>query len=197
MSEMDTADDVIAATSMEDGVMTEKKNVRAEIGRLNGKVAIVTGGGASGELLGTGRAICELLAREGARIVVLDRVAAAADITVKAIRQAGGEARAVIADITLESDCRRCVEDAMASYGRLDILVNNVGVENRNGHPRLVEIVEEEWDHVFAVDLKAALMMAKYAIPAMTQGGSLVHISSVGSRQAWERYGIHDCKRSA
>jgi NAD(P)-dependent dehydrogenase (short-subunit alcohol dehydrogenase family) len=149
--------------------------------RLKGKVAIVTGGGTSGKIVGTGRAISEVFAREGAAVTVVDRDPKAAEKTLKVIKAAGGKAISVLADVASEADCKRCADETMAAFGRLDIVVNNVGVDNKSGHPRIIEITEEEWDRLMDVNLKGVLMMAKHSIPLMTNGGSIINISSIAS----------------
>jgi NAD(P)-dependent dehydrogenase (short-subunit alcohol dehydrogenase family) len=160
-------------------------------GQVNGKVAIVTGGGASGEVVGTGRAISILLAREGACVGVVDRDPAAADTTVAEIREAGGTAIAINADVASEAECRRSVADTVAAFGGLHILVNNVGVNHGWDKPkgddvlplpgRVVDIEEKDWDRIFAVNVKGALFMSKHGIPAMTDGGSIIGVSSIAS----------------
>src|SRR6266540_7389912 len=96
--------------------------------RLGGKVAIVTGAGSSGPGIGTGKAISVLFAREGARVLLVDRVAKQAEETLAAIRDEGGDASVFEADVINPADCQGMVETARARYGRLDILVNNVGI---------------------------------------------------------------------
>lgn len=150
-------------------------------GRLAGKVAIVTGGGTSGKIVGTGRAISEVFAREGAAIAVIDRNPAAAQETIDFITAAGGRAIPIIADIGGEAECKRAVDETVAAFGRVDILVNNVGVDNKSGHPRVGEISEAEWNALMDVNIKGPLMMAKHSIPHMTNGGSMIHISSIAS----------------
>src|SRR4051795_8200572 len=95
---------------------------------LAGKVAIVTGGGAAGEGIGNGRAAAILLARAGARVLVVDRELALAQATVKMIAEEGGRAAAHAADVTDEAQCRAMVEAAVTQFGRLDLLDNNVGI---------------------------------------------------------------------
>ena len=96
--------------------------------RLEGKVAIVTGAGSRGPGVGTGKAISMLFARERCSVLLVDREAPRAEETLSGIRQEGGEASVIEADVTKSSDCGRIVEAAIQRYGRLDILVNNVGI---------------------------------------------------------------------
>lgn len=143
---------------------------------FEGHVAIITGGGsASGEVTSVGDATCLALARDGAKIAVLDRRAEAAARTVDTIRSQGGEALAVTADLAREDECARAVAEVQAHFGRLDILVNNIGI----GDGAVVTLTDEaQWDHAFAVNLKTVLFMCKHAIPHMKAGGSIVNIST-------------------
>jgi NAD(P)-dependent dehydrogenase (short-subunit alcohol dehydrogenase family) len=142
---------------------------------LPGRVAIVTGGGLSGPAGGVGYAISRLFARHGARVAVVDRVAANAGVTVEEIRRDGGEAFAVIADVTRDEDCRGAVEQTVARFGGLDTLVNNVASGDRAA---LFEVTPERWDELVAVNLKTAWLMTRHAVQAM-RSGAIVNISSV------------------
>src|SRR2546430_8504133 len=98
---------------------------------LAGKVAIVTGGGAAGDGIGNGRAAAILLAKAGARVVVVDRDKALARRTVEMIREVKGEAIALEADVTQPRDCAALVQAALHTFGRLDLLGNHVGIGSR------------------------------------------------------------------
>src|SRR5213593_810790 len=98
---------------------------------LTGKVAIVTGGGAAGDGIGNGRAAAILLAKAGARVVVVDRAGDLAKRTAAMIQEVGGEAVAHEADVTRATDCAGMVELALDRFGRLDFLDNNVGIGSR------------------------------------------------------------------
>ena len=113
--------------------------------RLEGKVAIVTGGGT-----GIGHGIAVMLAQEGARVVVCGRRRGPLDDTVAKIGAAGGEARALTADVTVEDQVRSLVEAAVEAYGRLDVLVSNAGLFPRRELP---ELTEEIWDISVDVNL--------------------------------------------
>jgi NAD(P)-dependent dehydrogenase (short-subunit alcohol dehydrogenase family) len=143
---------------------------------LQGRVAIVTGGGLSGPAGGVGYAISRLFARHGARVAVVDRDAAAAEVTVTEIKEAGGEAFAVIGDVTRDEDCRAVVEQTLERFGSLDTLVNNVASGDRAG---IFEVTPERWDELVALNLKTAWLMTRNAIPAMGAGGAIVNVSSV------------------
>lgn len=141
--------------------------------RLEGKVALVTGGGRS-----IGRAIAVGFGREGARVAVNYRGdAAAAEAVVQAIREAGGEAISVQADVREREQVERMVAAVVEHFGRIDILVNNAGILKRTP---LLDITEEEWDDVLATDLKGYFLCGQAAARRMVEQGSgtIVNISS-------------------
>jgi NAD(P)-dependent dehydrogenase (short-subunit alcohol dehydrogenase family) len=148
--------------------------------RLAGKVAIVTGGGSRAEGIGNGRAAAVVFAREGARVLVVDRDKDAAQATQGMIAGEGGEAAVFVADVTRGDDCRAMVDDAVRRWGRLDILDNNVGIGSRG---TVVEIGEEEWARVMDVNVASMMLTGKHAIPAMARGGggAIVNISSISA----------------
>jgi NAD(P)-dependent dehydrogenase (short-subunit alcohol dehydrogenase family) len=139
-------------------------------GRLAGKVALVTGGAQ-----GIGRAIVEKLAREGARVTFVDLEEAAGAAVA---RELGGGVAFLRADVTREREVKDATEEIVRRAGRLDVLVNNAGV---NAYFDATAMTEAEWDAVFAVDLKGAWLCAKHALPAMKRagGGSIVNIASI------------------
>jgi NAD(P)-dependent dehydrogenase (short-subunit alcohol dehydrogenase family) len=148
---------------------------------LAGKVAIVAGGGAAGDGIGNGRAAAVLLARSGTRVLVVDRHLDLAERTVAMIAAEGGTAAAWRADLTEEADARAMVASAIARFGRLDFLDNNVGIGSRGS------VVDEDagvWRRVMQVNVEAMFLAAKHAIPAMvrTAGrGAIVNISSISA----------------
>jgi NAD(P)-dependent dehydrogenase (short-subunit alcohol dehydrogenase family) len=147
---------------------------------LAGKTAIVTGAGAAGDGIGNGRAAAILLARAGARVLVVDRQFALAERTVAMIAAEGGTASAHACDVTDNSDCRAMVATALDRYGRLDLLDNNVGIGSRGS---VVEETEENWQRVMRVNVESMFLVAKHAIPAMIRGGggAIVNIASVAA----------------
>lgn len=151
--------------------------------RLSGLTAIVTGAGTEGEGIGTGHAIAMVLAGEGATVGLVDRHADAAQATLDQIAAAGGDAFILTGNVTANADCRRFVEDAHARTGRIDILVNNVGISAPVG---LEGDDEADWDRVFDVNVKSAMLMARHVVPAMKAvgGGSIVNISSIAGVRA-------------
>ena len=154
-------------------------------GRVQGKVAVVVGGGQTpGETIGNGRATALLLAREGAQVVVVDRRLDSADETVALIRAEGGEAMAHAADVTDEAAVKGLIEAAVARFGYIHILHNNVGASIALGDARADEMTTEAFDRSFAVNFKSAWLTAKHVLPVMRErGGSIVNISSLA---AWE-----------
>lgn len=149
-------------------------------GRLQGKVAIVTGAGSRGPGVGNGKATAILFAREGARVLCVDAVPERAEETVALIRAEGGEAAAWRADVTRAADCEAMVAAALERWGRLDILHNNVGIESRKD---LLETTEEEWQRVLQVDLTSVFLATRAAVPPMIRqgGGAVVCVSSVAA----------------
>src|SRR2546429_771846 len=151
--------------------------------RLAGKVAIVTGAGSSGKVIGNGKATAILFAREGAKVLCADAVEDRAGETVEAVLKEGGTASAFRADVSNAADCKVMVQAAVERYGRLDILDNNVGISVRAD---VLEVTEEQWDRVMAVNVKSIMLASKYAIPEMKRagGGSIINISSVAGLRA-------------
>jgi NAD(P)-dependent dehydrogenase (short-subunit alcohol dehydrogenase family) len=147
---------------------------------LEGKVAIVTGGGAAGAGIGNGRAAAILLSKAGTRVVVVDHVAELAEQTVAMIKDLGGEAIAFKADVTEAADCAAMVKAALDRFGRVDFLDNNVGIGSRGS---VVEETTENWRRVMQVNVETMFLAAKHAIPAMIKagGGAIVNVSSISA----------------
>jgi len=146
--------------------------------RLQGKVAIVAGAGSIRPGMGNGKATAILFAREGAKIVAVDRNLDAAEETVRIIKGEGGEATAVEADVTNELEARKMVEETVSKYRRLDIVFNNVGIGLGSVGLR---VTEEEWDAVMNTNLKGILFVCKYAVPEIRKsgGGAIVNNASM------------------
>ena len=149
--------------------------------RLVDKVAIVTGAGSSGPGVGTGKAISTLFAREGARVLLVDRVTSHAEETLALIRGEGGEASVFQADATKIDECARMAEAAYERYGGLHILVNNVGILGSRG--TVEDLDPDNWDKVLEVNLKSMMLTSRYAVPKMVEGGggSIINMSSMGA----------------
>jgi len=146
---------------------------------LNQRVVLVTGGGA-----GLGAAICESLAEAGATVVVADVRQDFAQQTAKNLEQSGGRAVPLELDVSSDAQCRGAIEQVVERLGRLDVLVNNAGVD------RTVSIEELEvadWDRILRTNLSGPFMLSKFALPAMRGqgGGHIVNIVSTAAKRAW------------
>jgi NAD(P)-dependent dehydrogenase (short-subunit alcohol dehydrogenase family) len=142
--------------------------------RLEGKVALITGAGS-----GMGMVASELFAREGARVVVSDVADEAGEQVVERIRDGGGEASFVHADVSREDDARGMVAAAVAAFGRLDVLYNNAGV--MLAEDGSVDSTDESiWDRTLGINVKGVAHGCKYGIPAMVDsgGGSIINVAS-------------------
>lgn len=160
--------------------MAEPPGLDDELG-LRGRVAIVTGGGAAGDGIGNGRAAAILLARAGARVIVVDRRRELAERTVDMIAGEGGEAEGVEANVTDEVQSRMLIERTIERFGRLDLLDNNVGIGSRGS---VVDEPTETWRHVMQVNVESMFLVSKHAIPAMIAsggGGAIVNVSSISA----------------
>jgi len=156
--------------------------------RLKGKTALVIGAGTVGGGWGNGKACAVQYAREGARVVCFDLDAALAEETAAIVRGEGGEALAFAGNAARAKDVKAAVELAVREFGGLNLLLNNVGIVIGGG---VVELSEENWDKMFAVNLKSAYLSMKYSIPIMVAagGGSIVNISSIsGIRYLGKNY---------
>jgi NAD(P)-dependent dehydrogenase (short-subunit alcohol dehydrogenase family) len=150
--------------------------------RLKDKVAIVVGAGQSpGEGMGNGRATALTFAREGAKVVCVDRDLRSAEETVQMIAEKQGTAVAFQADVTKAADIKAMVADTHARWGRIDILHNNVGVSLAGGDAELLDITEEAFDRCVAINLKSCILACREVIPIMRQqkSGAIINISSM------------------
>jgi NAD(P)-dependent dehydrogenase (short-subunit alcohol dehydrogenase family) len=146
--------------------------------RLEGRVAIVTGGGSEGDFLGIGAATAVLFAAQGARVGIVDVSGERAERTRERIAEFGGEAVVAEADVTDTASCARATDAVVDHYGRLDVLVNNAAL---SGGGTVVDIDEEEWERLLRVNLGGVMRMSRAAIPHIVRagGGSIVHVSSI------------------
>lgn len=147
--------------------------------RLAGRVVLVTGAGSRADGIGNGRAASILLARAGARVALLDANRAWAEATARLIGDEGGTCLVVQADVTEADQCAAAVAATVAAWGRLDALVNNVGVGGPPGNA--VEVDIAAWERAMRINVTAMVLMAKYAIPEMRKrgAGAIVNIASV------------------
>jgi len=155
--------------------------------RLDGKVVLISGGGADGPpgpgetvAIGNGRATSILCAREGASVMVTDRSLALAGETVDLIRGEGGVAEALEADVLCEESCRAAVALAVRRFGKLQLLVNNVGIVVGGG---LLTTTGEQFDLMMATNVRGHFFMMKHAVPEMKAagGGAIVNVSSAAA----------------
>jgi NAD(P)-dependent dehydrogenase (short-subunit alcohol dehydrogenase family) len=167
-------------------------------GRLADKTAVVVGAGQTpGETIGNGRATAILFAREGARLLLVDRREDSARETQRLIQEEGGDAAIHVADVMSEDDCRATIAAARDVLGRIDILHNNVGIGVGDARPTEIEV--EAWDRIFDVNLRGMWLTCKHAIPAMQEqggGGAIVNISSVAAVASAERMSLTAYKAS-
>ncbi|HEX7951091.1 MAG TPA: glucose 1-dehydrogenase [Candidatus Limnocylindrales bacterium] len=142
--------------------------------RLQDKVTIITGGAS-----GMGRVAARMFAAEGARVVVADVTAPAAQSVVDEVKAAGGTAIAVVADVSKEADAKRMIDETIAAFGRVDVLYNNAGIMPEADHS-VIDTSVEDWDRVMAVNVRGVFLGCKYAIPRMVEqgSGSVINISS-------------------
>ena len=142
--------------------------------RLADKVCVITGAGS-----GMGRVAAGMFAAQGARVVVADYNETAAAETVAAVIAAGGQASAVHADVSKESDAKAMIDHAVATYGRVDVLYNNAGIMPEADHS-VIDTDVDTWDQVMAINVRGVFLGCKHAIPHMVaQGsGSVINIAS-------------------
>lgn len=143
-------------------------------GRLEGKSAVVTGGGS-----GMGRAIARRFAQEGARVAVLDLNLETARATADLVREEGGEAVAAACDVSDSASVAKAAEQVLAELPGVDVLVNNAGI--LDGYAALLDTSEELWDRIVGVDLKSMFLVTRAFLPAMIAGGggSVVNTASI------------------
>lgn len=150
-------------------------------GRLQGKIAIIVGAGQQpGQTVGNGRAVAVRFAQEGATCLLVDRNADWAEETRAALPE-GSEASVITADVTDEAACQAVCEAALAQYGRIDILHNNIGTST--GDKPTSDLPVEDWDRIMTLNLKSMFMLCKHALPVMRaqRAGSIINISSTSS----------------
>jgi 3-oxoacyl-[acyl-carrier protein] reductase len=153
--------------------------------RLKDKVALVTGASR-----GIGYASSIALANEGATIVGTARTQKDLDALVKAVEGAGGKAKATVCDATKGSDVSAAVKGAVDAFGKIDILVNNVGI---GGYRPFLDWTEADYDKIMATNAKSTWLFSKEVIPHMLKqgGGNIVNLSSVAGLQGYPSEGIY------
>lgn len=140
--------------------------------RLNGKVILITGSGS-----GIGKCSALLFAQEGAKVIVNDLDAVKGEETVQEIREAGGEATFIQADVTNADSVKAMVDSIIGQYGVIDVLFNNAGI---SGVGALHELEPEQWDKVMSINIKGVFLPSKYVVPHMMErrAGSIINMSS-------------------
>ncbi len=170
------------------------------LARLSGRRILVVGGGQMdiGEAdtpIGNGRAMCVLFAREGAGVAVADRDRASAEASVAMIAGEGGRAHAIVADAAKDGDVTRMIDEAVTALGGLDCLVLNVGIGA--GGPWLEGTTPEQWDKVFAINVRSHMLAVRAALPKMADASSIVFISSVAGLKPGSRLPAYDSSKAA
>jgi NAD(P)-dependent dehydrogenase (short-subunit alcohol dehydrogenase family) len=154
------------------------------VARMDGKVAIVTGGGGA-DLTSIGASICAVLGREGGAVVLADRDRDGAERVRSLLAAEGIRVSVAVADVTRPDDCAAAVSSALADFGRLDVLVNNVGIPGKKA--TVVEVDQADWDRVISTNLGSVALMSRFAIPAMADGGAIVNVSSIAALRESDR----------
>ncbi len=168
-------------------------------GRMLNRRVVVVGGGQTdfhlqgGQPRGNGRALAVLLAREGARVGVVDRDEASADETVQLIRSTGGVAETLVADVSVPEQIESMITDSRRLLGAIDGLVYNVGVPGPVGFE---QNDPEAWDATLAVNLRGAMLTARAALPVLEPGSSIVFVSSIGAVRGIGRMIAYDASKA-
>ena len=159
--------------------------------KLNGKVAIITGGGP-----GIGRSIAETFAREGASVIIAGRRLEKLREVQDAITSVGGSAFAVKADVGNQADAQRLVDETLRLFGKLNILVNNAG-DFITGS--VTETSIEDWDRIFGINVRAVFLLSRLALPEIERGGggSIINISSTLGEQVIPACTVYSASKAA
>jgi NAD(P)-dependent dehydrogenase (short-subunit alcohol dehydrogenase family) len=159
--------------------------------QLTGKVAVITGGAS-----GIGRATAELFAGEGAAVVIADVNAEAGKAEAGKIVASGGKVVFESGDVTRATDCRRIVERALGDFGKIDILFNNAGIMKR---ATVLDLSEEDWDRVMAVNVKSIYLLSREVIPHMQKagGGSIINTASGWGLSGGARAAVYCASKGA
>jgi NAD(P)-dependent dehydrogenase (short-subunit alcohol dehydrogenase family) len=161
------------------------------MGRLDGKVAVITGGAS-----GMGRATALRFVTEGAKVLLADVDTAGGESALGEIKSAGGEAAFLRVDVSQAADVQEMIRVAVQDLGGLDVLFNNAGIEGQSSW--LADCTEENWDRVLAINLKGVFLGMKYALPHMAaQGfGSIINTASVAGLVGWRAGGAYSASKA-
>lgn len=158
----------------------------SENGRLAGKIAIVTGASK-----GLGKALAVAFAREGAKVVVNSRSEQSIRPVADEVEKAGGEVLAVAADVSKPEGARKLASEAVEEFGKIDVLVNNAGL--LGSRVAIEDYPDDEWIAVMEANANGVFFVAKYAIPHLSEGASVINLvsgASVGARANWGAYSV-------
>lgn len=160
---------------------------------FEGKVALITGGGS-----GIGEASAKQLAEHGARVGVLGRTTEEIQKVAESIKQAGGQAIAITADVSQPEQMQNAYKQLVDKWGRVDIVIANAGI---NGTwASLEDLTPEQWDETLTINLKGTFLTVKYAVPHLkTQGGAVVIVASVNGTRIFSNTGAtaYSCSKAA
>ena len=159
--------------------------------KMKGKSVVISGGGT-----GIGRATAKLLAAEGADVMIVGRRSTPLERTAQEINSIGGSAMYMQCDVSVADDVQRSTEAAIASFGRIDVLINNAAIFTGIGKT-IVDVTEEEWDAVLSVNLKGVFLFSKFVVPHMMDcgGGSIVNCSSISGHLGQRKSGAYNASK--
>jgi NAD(P)-dependent dehydrogenase (short-subunit alcohol dehydrogenase family) len=161
-------------------------------GMVAGRVALVTGAGS-----GIGRAVCQRLAEEGAEVVITSQSAAHVEETARLVAEVGRrQPVSFVLDVADASAVQAVIAQVGARFGRIDVLSNNAGIELPRG-PSVTQTTDEEWDHVFRVNVTGMFWICRAALPLMTSGGSIINMASMNSLIAYENDAAYTASKGA
>lgn len=185
--------------SDEPELSAESAGVAPGRGRLAGKRIVIVGAGTRPSPdpdapYGNGRAMAVLAAREGASVACVDRDVQSAKRTAALVEAEGARAVVIGADVADALECESLIAEALAAFGRIDGIVANIGIGVGGG---LQHTTAEQWDAVFDVNVRAHFLIAKFALPVMAEGGSIVLISSIAGLKPGSRLPAYDASKAA
>ena len=158
--------------------------------KLEGRVALITGGGT-----GIGAATASLFAEEGAAVCVTGRREAPLEEVVAAIQDDGGRALAIAGDVAVTEDCQRMVDETIAAFGRIDVLVNNAGTGPLMDAERTTD---EIWDQIIGTNLSGAFRLIRAVLPGMVsrKSGSIVNVSSILAQSGMKKSAAYGASKA-